>query len=188
MNATHPAIRAAAAGVTGVAVLAGLSLAGALHERDQLPVAARGFLQATIQASAVTSCLQGARDELFEPGHGQLHTSVAAQSALARLRGCDVNGLEHVLGAVHLPPAAPVTDTARREARADLVKGIAALRRMVLDARGADAAMTRNVTDPADGTAVVLAYRSAESGSDTAYTLAEEALALLGEPQSTTAG
>ena len=185
--AQNPAVRATAAGVTGVALLAGLSLAGALRERDQLPKAAQSFLQATIQASSVTSCLQGARDELFVPGRGELHTSEAAQSALARLRSCDVAGLESALNAVHLPPAAPVTDKPRREARADLVQGLATLRRMVLDARGADIAMTRNVKDAADGTAVILAYRSASAGSDRAYTLAEEALALLGRPQSTVA-
>jgi len=191
MSATNwtagPAARAVAALTCGAALLGGMSLAGAVRERDQLPTAAQAFLQATIQASAVTACLQGARDELYLPGGQRIGTAVAAQAALRRLRSCDVNALATQLDAVHLPPAAPLTNTARRKARADLVTGVSTLRRVVLDSRGADIAMTREVADNSDGTAVVLAYRSASAGSDAAYALADEALQLLGHPQSTPA-
>lgn len=183
----NSATRAMAALACGSALLGGISLAGAVRERDQLPKAAQAFLQATIQASSVTSCLQGARDELYLPGGQRIGTAVAAQSALRRLRSCDVDALASQLNQVHLPPAAPLTNTARRQARADIVTGVAMLRRVVLDSRGADVAMTRQVSDPTDGTAVVLAYRSASAGSDAAYALADEALQLLGHPQSTTA-
>jgi hypothetical protein len=179
-----PATRAVAALACGSALLSGISLAGAVRERDQLPTAAHAFLEATIQASAVTACLQGARDELYLPGGQRIGTAIAAQAALRRLRSCDVDALASQLDEVHLPPAAPLTNTTRRKARADLVTGVSTLRRVVLDARGADVAMTREVSDPSDGTAVVLAYRSASAGSDSAYALAEQALELLGHPQS----
>jgi hypothetical protein len=179
------AIRATALGVAAVCALGGVSLAGALRERSQLPEAAHQFLQATIEASAVTSCLQGAQDELFLPGGGRLRTTTATNAALRRLEGCDINVLAAKLDAVRIPPAAPLTDRARRQARAALVSGVSTLHRVVVDFRGADRAMTSNVQGLGDGTAVVLAYRSATAGSDAAYALAEQALALLGEPQST---
>ena len=187
MSATS-AMRATAFGVAAACAVGGLSLAGAIHERDQLPVAAHQFLQATIEASAVTACLQGAQDELFLPGGGRLRTTTATNAALRRLRGCDIDTLAAKLRAVHIPPAAPLTDASRRNARAALVDGVTTLRRVVLDFRGADKAMTENVEGLADGTAVVLAYRSATAGSDAAYALADKALALLGEPQSTVGG
>jgi hypothetical protein len=182
------ATRFAAFGVTVACAVGGLSLVGAMHERDALPVAAHQFLQATIEASAVTSCLQGAQDELFLPGGARLRTATATAAALSRLQGCDIDTLAQKLDAVHLPPAAPLTDAARRNARAALVTGVTTLHRVVLDFRGADRAMTANVKGLGDGTAVVLAYRSASAGSDAAYALADKALALLGEPQSTVSG
>lgn len=181
-------VRAAAVAACGLAVLAGVTLAGAAHERSTLPSAAQQTLQADIQASAVTTCLQGARDELYVPGVRPLHDREAVAAAERRLQGCDIRGLSRELDAVRLPPAAPVTDSARRRARADVVEAVAVLRRVVLDTAGADKLMRRNLSGAPDGTAIVLAYRSATAGSDIAYRLTEEALALLGVPQSTVNG
>lgn len=177
--------RAVTAAVAGVVALGGVTLAGALHERDGLPLAAHRLLEATDSASAVTSCLQGARDELYVPGVQPLYDAVAVDAARRRLDGCDIGALSRALDQVDVPPAAPITDRARRIARNDITGAVAALRRVVLDARGATKLMRANVAGRPDGTAVVLAYRSATSGSDTAYQLTVEALALLGEPQST---
>lgn len=182
---TTPVRRAAAAGVAGTCLLAAITLAGAVRERDQLPAAAHAFLTASISASAVTTCLQGAQDELFLPGIGRLHTRNAVEAALNQLRSCDLQELSRAIDSVHLPPAAPVTDQARRQARAAIVTGLATLRQVAVDARGADLAMAADVRSSSDGTQVVLAYRSASAGSDAAYALAEKALALLGQPQST---
>jgi hypothetical protein len=180
------------AAVRGIAVLsicaAALSvttLVGGIRERDDLPPAAAGFLQAAIQAGALTTCLQGARDDLYINDRPQLHNPVAVSGAMNRLRSCDPTPLVTALDAVHLPPIAALTDANRRRARADIVTGTDMLRRVVLDAQGARLAFERQVAGQHDGTAVVLAYRSALTGSDTAYALADEALALLGHPQST---
>jgi hypothetical protein len=180
------AARVAAVAAVGAAVLSGITAAGAVRERSGLPAAGHQLLLATQDASAITSCLQGARDELYVPGVAPLlHNAVAVAAARNRLGGCDIGSLSRALDAVDVPPAAPVTDRARRIARSDITTAVATLRRVVLDARGADRLMQQNLNGRPDGTAIVLAYRSASSGSDSAYELALEALALLGEPQST---
>ena len=180
------ATRAVAFAVSVTGVLSVTAIVGAERERRDLPISALRFRQATIDATALTTCLQGARDELYVPGRGALlHDPGAVSASLARLRGCDVASLSSDLGRLELPPTAAVTSSARRLARADMVTGTAVLRQVVLDARGASAALERQVHGAADGTAVVLAYRSAASGSSVASGLADEALALLGDPQST---
>lgn len=186
---TGTAVRAAAAGVCGLALLSAISLAGAAREKADLPTAAHALLQATDTASEVTGCLQGARDEIYIPGVPHpLHNRIAVEAAQRRLAGCDIDALDRDLDAVHVPPAAPITSRARRLARADVVNAVAVLRRVVLDARSADRLMRASLARHADGTAVVLAYSSASTGSDVAYGLAEEALALLGDPQSIVIG
>jgi hypothetical protein len=179
------AARVAAVAAVGAAVLSAVTAAGAVRERSGLPAAGHELLLATQDASAITSCLQGARDELYVPGVAPLHNPVAVAAARNRLDGCDIRSLSRALDAVNVPPAAPVTDRARRIARSDITTAVATLRRVVLDARGADRLMQQSLNGSPDGTAIVLAYRSASSGSDSAYKLALEALALLGEPQST---
>jgi hypothetical protein len=190
MSTTTPwhssgAARVAAAAAVGAAVLSAVTAAGAVRERSGLPAAGHELLLATQDASAITSCLQGARDELYVPGVAPLHNPVAVAAARDRLQGCDIDSLSRALDGVRVPPASPVTDRNRRIARADIATATATLRRVVLDARGADRLMQANLSGSPDGTAIVLAYRSASSGSDSAYQLALEALALLGEPQST---
>ena len=181
--------RGAAVVATMTAVLTVSVTVGAARERAALPTAGQALLQATIAASDVSGCLQGARDELYLPGQPpQLHNPIAVQAALGRLRVCDIDELARSVSAVKLPPAAAVTDSARRRARDDIANGVALLQRVVLDARAAKSALTRQVGGAADGTAVALAYRSADSGGTAAYALAEEALALLGHPQSSIAG
>jgi hypothetical protein len=166
-----------------------VALTGSARERADLPTAAHALLLATDTASEVTSCLQGARDELYIPGvPHRLHNRVAVAAAERRLAGCDIDALSRDIDAVHVPPAAPITSHARRVARADVVNAVAALRRVALDARAADRLMRASLRGSADGTAVVLAYSSANTGSDVAYGLAEEALALLGDPQSAVSG
>jgi hypothetical protein len=167
------------------AVLSVSVTVGAARERSALPRAAQVLLQATIDASALSGCLQGTRDDLFAPGARGSHARVAVDSALRRLSTCDVDTLAGRLDEVRLPAPAAVTDDRRRRAHDDIVSAVALLRRVVLDARGARTAVARQARGAADGTAVALAYRSAESGSDAAYALVEEALALLGHPQST---
>lgn len=187
--ATGTPARMAAAGVCGAALLSAVTLAGAAREKADLPTAAHALLQATDSASEVTACLQGARDEIYVPGAPpQLHNPVAVRAAEARLSGCDIDALANDIDAVHVPPAAPVTVRSRRIARTDIVNAVAVLRRVVLDARAADRLMRASLRGTADGTAVVLAYSSASTGSDVAYRLADEALALLGDPQSTVIG
>lgn len=182
-------MRVAAAGACGLAVLSGVTLAGAAREKADLPTAAHALLLASDTASEVTSCLQGARDELYIPGvPHQLHSRAAVTAAERRLAGCDIDALAHDLDAVHVPPAAPVTARVRRVARADIVNAVAILDRVVLDARAADRLMRASLKGRADGTSVVLAYSSANTGSDVAYRLVLEALALLGDPQSTVNG
>ena len=179
--------RVAAVAAIGAAVLSGITAVGALRERGGLPTAGHQLLIATQDASAITSCLQGARDELYVPGSPPLlHSPVAVAAARNRLDGCDIGSLSRAVDAVNVPPASPVTDRARRIARSDITTAVATLRRVVLDARGADRLMQQDLRGHPDGTAIVLAYRSASSGSDSAYQLTLEALALLGEPQSTT--
>lgn len=185
MSGNRAVTRAAAVAAVLSAALTVTLAVGAVREKAGLPRAAEQFLQATIQASALTTCLQGSRDDLFMPGDpSHVHDPVAVAAALARLRTCSTEPLSAALDRVNLPPAAALTDRDRRRARADMVTGIALLRRVVLDADGARVDMERQIRGKADGTAVVLAYRSADSGSTTAYALAEEALALLGHPQS----
>jgi hypothetical protein len=182
-------VRAVAAGVCGLALLTTVSFAGATREKSGLPKAAHQLLQATDDASEVTTCLQGARDELYLPGLAhRLHNRIAVAAAERRLASCDIGALAHDLDAVDVPPAAPVTVRERRIARADIVNAVAVLQRVVLDARAADRLMRASLSGSPDGTAVVLAYSSANTGSDVAYRLAEEALALLGDPQSTVIG
>lgn len=186
---TSTPVRIAAAAICGLAVLSAVSLAGAAREKADLPTAAHALLQATDAASEVTACLQGARDEIYVPGVAHpLHNRVAVEAAVRRLAGCDIDALARAVDGVHVPPAAPVTTRARRLARADVVAAVAALHRVVLDAHGADRLMRESLKGRADGTAVVLAYSSASTGSDVAYGLADEALALLGDPQSTVIG
>jgi len=181
--------RIAAAGACAAALLSVVALAGAAHERADLPTAAHALLHATDTASEVTSCLQGARDEIYVPGvPHRLHNRVAVAAAQRRLAGCDIDALVRDVDAVDVPPAAPITTHARRVARADVVNAVALLRRVALDAQAADRMMRASLNGAADGTAVVLAYSSANSGSDAAYRLAEEALALLGDPQSAVDG
>lgn len=184
MSTDRSLIRSVAVLSTCAAALSVTALVGAVRERDGLPDAAEQFLQATIQAGALTTCLQGARDDLFIDGPAHPPSPVAVAGARARLGTCDTSVLTAALDGVRLPPAAAVTDAKRRRARADLVNGTALLRRVVLDARGARLAFEQQVGGAHNGTVVVLAYRSAETGSDTAYALADEALALLGRPQS----
>lgn len=185
MSADRLVVRGVAVLSVCAAALSVTTLVGGVRERSDLPHAASNFLQAAIQAGALATCLQGARDDLYMNDQPQLHNQVAVSGAMDRLRSCDTSPLVTALDAVHLPPAAPLTDTNRRRARADIVNGTAMLRRVVLDAKGARLAFERQVQGQHDGTAVVLAYRSAQVGSDTAYALADEALALLGHPQST---
>lgn len=186
---TGTPVRIAAAGVCGLALLSAVSLAGAAREKADLPTAAHALIQATDTASEVTDCLQGARDEIYIPGVPHpLHNRIAVQAAQRRLAGCDIDTLATDLDAVHVPPAAPITSRARRLARADIVNAVAVLHRVVLDARGADRLMRASLSGHADGTAVVLAYSSANTGSDVAYRLAVESLALLGDPQSIVIG
>jgi len=185
VNADRTVVRGVAVLTTCAAALSVTTLIGGVRERNDLPHAAQSFLQASIQAGALTTCLQGARDDLYLNDQPQLHNQVAVSGAMDRLRSCDTGALTSALDAVHLPPAAALTDANRRRARADIVTGAAMLRRVVLDARGARLAFERQIQGRRDGTAVVLAYRSASTGSDTAYALADEALALLGHPQST---
>lgn len=184
MTANPTVVRSAAVLSVCAAALSVTTLVGGVRERNDLPKAASSFLQAAIQAGALTTCLQGARDDLYMNDQPQLHNQVAVSGAMDRLRSCDTSPLVSALDAVHLPPTAALTDSSRRRARADIVTGTAMLRRVVLDARGARLAFERQVEGQHDGTEVVLAYRSAETGSDTAYALADEALALLGHPQS----
>lgn len=184
-TADRAVVRSVAVLSVCAAALSVTTLIGGVRERDDLPRAAASFLQASIQAGALTTCLQGARDDLFINGRPQLADQVAVSGAMDRLRSCDTTPLVTALNAVRLPPAAALTTAKRRQARADIANGTAMLRRVVLDARGARLAFERQVHGQHDGTAVVLAYRSAQSGSDTSYALADEALALLGRPQST---
>jgi hypothetical protein len=178
-------VRSMAVLTTCAAALSVTTLIGGVRERNDLPRAAQSFLQASIQAGALTTCLQGARDDLYIDDQAQLQNQIAVSGAMDRLRSCDTRPLAAALDAVHLPPAAALTDARRRQARADIVTGTATLRRVILDARGARAAFERQIHGQRDGTAVVLAYSSASTGSDSAYALADEALALLGHPQST---
>lgn len=181
--------RVTAAGVCGLALLSAVTLAGAAREKASLPTAAHALLHATDTASEVTACLQGARDEIYIPGAPpQFHNRAAVEAAERRLSGCDIASLADDLSAVHVPPAAPVTSRDRRIARADIVNAVSVLQRVVLDARAADRLMRASLKGSADGTAVVLAYSSASTGSDVAYRLADESLALLGDPQSTVIG
>ena len=183
---TSTPVRVAAVGVCGLALLATVSFAGTVRERADLPKAAHQLLLATDDASAVTSCLQGARDEIYIPGAApRLHDRVAVSAAVRRLSGCDIGTLSRDLSAVHVPPAAPITVRERRIARADIVNAVAVLQRVVLDARAADRLMRASLAGSPNAMSVVLAYSSANTGSDVAYRYAVEALALLGEPQST---
>ena len=179
--------RVFAATAAMAAVVAGATLYAATRERAELPGAAAAFLQATISAGEVTTCLGGVQDELYMPGQPRLRTGVPLAAALDRLRTCDLRPLQGQLDRIHLPPDPPVMDHARRRAAADIAPGLADLHRVVLDARGAARAMNQDLRHP-DGTAVILAYRSAQIGSDSAYALAVEALALLGDPQSSVVG
>jgi len=181
----RPATRAVIAGFIGLNLLGLTVLLGIVRERDGLLPAAKAFLAASNQATEVTTCLQGARDELFVPGQGELRTQVAVDAALTRLRQCDITALRRSLAAVDLPPAAPVSDADRRHARASIAEGLAALQRVVLDATGADEAMSANLQGAPNGLYIILAYRSAAAGSVTAAADAQEALAVLGHPQST---
>ena len=185
-SARRTATRGAAFAVSVTAALSVTVAAGAFREGHGLPLSAHRFLQATIDASELSTCLQGARDELYVPGLGaRFHDPVAVDAALARLRTCDMAGLSHDLDRIGLPPAAAVTTAGRRTARSDIVMGTTLLRRVVLDAHGAENALSREVRGAPDGTAVVLAYRSADSGASAASALAYDALARLGDPQST---
>lgn len=181
----RPATRAVLASIVGLNLLGITVLVGVIRERNGLLPAARAFLAASTQATEVTTCLQGARDELFLPGQGELRTEVAVDAALTRLRECDISALHRSLGAVELPPAAPWSNADRRHARASIASGLGALRRVVLDAQGADRAMSANLQGAPNGLYIILAYRSAAAGSATAAADAQEALALLGHPQST---
>lgn len=185
MTIDRTVVRGVAVLTTCAAALSVTTLVGGVRERNDLPRAAESFLQATIQAGALTTCLQGARDDLYIDQRPQLHDQIAVSAAMRRLQGCDTTELVTALDAVHVPPAAALTTADRRHARADIVTGTTMLRRVVLDARGARLAFVQQVQGDHDGTAVVLAYRSAQTGSTTAYALADEALALLGHPQST---
>ena len=178
----HPGrMRFAAVVTTAAAVVAVTAMYGFARERAALPSAAAQFLQATIQAGAVTTCLAGVQDDIYMPGQGRLHTRVATQGALDRLRTCDLVPLQRQLDRVHLPPASPVLDRAHRQAAAAISAGVLLLRRVVLDARGAALAMARDLASGgSDGEVVILAYRSAQTGSDRAYALAVQAQALLG--------
>ena len=186
MTADKTVARSLAVLTTCAAALSVTTLVGGVRERNDLPHAAQSFLQASIQAGALTTCLQGARDDLYDNDQPQRHNQVAVSGAMNRVRSCDTGPLAAALDAVHLPPAAALTDAKRRRARADIVTGTTMLRRVVLDARGARLAFERQIQGQRNGTAVVLAYRSASAGSDAAYALADEALALLGHPQSST--
>jgi hypothetical protein len=186
---TSAPVRVAAAGVCGLAVLASVSLAGTVRERADLPKAAHQLILATDDASAVTSCLQGARDEIYIPGSPPLlHDRIAVGAAERRLAGCDIDSLARDLDAIHVPPAAPITVAKRRLARADIVNAVAVLQRVVLDARAADRLMRASLAGAPNATSVVLAYNSSNTGSDVAYRYAVEASALLGDPQSTVNG
>lgn len=182
----HAAQRAVAAGACGVTLLAATVLGGAVHERDALTPAAEALLQATIAAQQVTTCIQGVRDELYVPGVPPLlHDPTAVVAAANRLRSCDTRPLSAALADIHLAPAAPLTTSVRRQARADVAKASAELARVVLDAHGAVNGMQRALAaHQPDGTDVILAFSSANTGTTDAYALAEEALELLGHPQS----
>lgn len=186
MTADRSLVRGVAVVTTCAAALSVTVLVSAVRERNGLPNAANQFLQASIQAGALTTCLQGARDDLYVGEVPQVHNQYKVAGAMDRLRSCDTTSLTTALDKIRLPPAAALTDASRRRARGDIVTGTAMLRRVILDARGARLAFERQIDGERDGTAVVLAYRSAESGSDAAYALADEALALLGHPQSST--
>ena len=168
-------------------LLATLSLlfAAAARERSALPGASQRLLQATFAASAVTTCLGGVQDELYVTS-GRLHTHVAKVAALSRLRSCDVAPLERAVDRVDLPPKAPVDQKTRHRAYDRVAQGVALLRRVVVDTRGAARAMQEDVTGRQIGSRVVLVYRSASQGSDAAYAQALRALALLGETPGTT--
>lgn len=175
------AMRFAAVVTTTAAVVAVTAIYGFTRERAALPSAAAQFLQATIQAGAVTTCLAGVQDDIYMPGQPRLHSAAATQLALDRLHTCDLAPLQAQLDGVHLPPPSPVLDKPHRQAAAAIRNGVMLLRRVVLDARGAAQAMADDLKHGgSDGEAVVLAYRSAQAGSDRAYALAVQAQALLG--------
>ena len=169
------------------ALVAAAALYGAARERADLPGAAAQFLQATIVAGEVTTCLGGVQDELYLPGQPRLRSGLSVRAARDRLRTCDLRPLQLQLDRIHLPPDPPVLDDSRRQAAADLRTGLGYLRRVVLDARGAARAMSQDLRH-SNGAAVILAYRSAQIGSDSAYALAVQALALLGRSPSSVAG
>lgn len=157
-------------------------LLAAGRERSALPKAATQLQAASLTASQLTVCLQGVQDELFLPGAPRLTGPVHTKAALTRLRTCDVAPLARQVNAVDLPPAPPLTDNRRRHARAQIAGGLAALKRAVLDVRGADRAMAEDIGSGRNGGAVVLAYRSVQLNSDAADAAAQKALMLLGKP------
>ena len=155
------------------------------HNGGDLSLAAQGFLQATIEAQALTTCLDGARDDLNLDRGARSPSQVADTGAQRRLRTCDTSVLVGALDAVHVPAAGAASTPGQRRARADIVTGTAMLRRVVMDAENAKRAIEHQAQGVPTGNAVALAYRSAQTGSRAAYALADEALALLGHPQST---
>jgi hypothetical protein len=147
---------------------------GGVREGRDLPQAAGALRSASEAAGEIKSCLQGVQDEL---AGGPTPRSI--QNAKAALRLCDLRTLERRLAAVSLPGAAPIASRVRRLAREDIVEASRVMRRMVLDARAAKAAMAVDLGGSAQLTAVVLSYRAFAAGDDRSRSLAAEAAALL---------
>ena len=153
-----------------IALLAVTVVAGTARERSGLPAAARALRPAVASAASLLSCFEGVQDDLFGGlARGGAATPASRALASQSLRSCDVAGLRARVAAVHVPPAAPLTDAPHRQVRAELAAARSALDRAVLDAGATRDDMQAALTAPdARAADVATGYRAVRAGYETA--------------------
>lgn len=149
-------LRVAAAVLLTPLVIGASTSASMAQAGRAVPTAAAHVRAALVDASAVTSCLQGSQDDLFTPVGT---TRVSRLAAAARLRSCDTDGFARATARLTVPRAAPLQTAQTLRRRTALARAVPLLRQAAADAR---TARQTGLDTGADAARFVVAYRSFE--------------------------
>ena len=158
--------RVAAAVVLTPLVVGASTAASIARAREALPTATSHVRAALIEASALTSCLQGSQDDLFTPSGGT--TAVSRRAAAARLGSCDTDGFRRTTARLTVPRAAPLQAAQTLRRRAALACAVPLLQQAAAD--GGTARAT-GLGAGAVAARFVVAYRSFEDAVQQASVL-----------------